>query len=435
MPSIALRLRNIAKRQKSLASASGEILFVQNYVRTRMKTTLPAVALGLASFLFFLWNIGTPKDYGIDEFIFVPAANALLAHAPDPDPEGPPLGKLIIAVGIKVLGNNSVGWRVASAAFGSLTLVGVFFWVCLLADSYSAALTAALLTLLNNFVYIFSRTALLEIFFIALLIWGLMGFTAALKLRDASRTARRGWLLFSGIMFGFAGACKWNALDTWGIAVGACAVLLWLSKRSTNPEIEELGRNLRATGIGWVATSLVGAPAVAYALAFVPFLHPVSIHEWIARNHYIWSYHRAQIGNVFLCTPWYTWPLKIEPLRAFSYLVGNWYIMWAGLLALLICMRRFGTSFAETFLVVLYAGNLLQWPFTPQHCLFYYYYFACAMFVTVAIPIALRQFPERVWGLRLSLLSVLPAVFVFAYCFPRMAHLPPPFDCALGCWP
>jgi hypothetical protein len=91
MPSIALRLRNIAKRQKSLASASGDILFVQNYLRARMKTTLPAVALGLASFLFFLWNIGTPKDYGIDEFIFVPAANALLAHAP------------VTALGLKVV--------------------------------------------------------------------------------------------------------------------------------------------------------------------------------------------------------------------------------------------------------------------------------------------------------------------------------------------
>jgi len=56
-------------------------------------------------------------------------------------------------------------------AFGSLTLVGVFFWVRLLADSYLAALTAALLTLLNDFVYIFSRTALLD-FFIALLVWG-----------------------------------------------------------------------------------------------------------------------------------------------------------------------------------------------------------------------------------------------------------------------
>jgi dolichyl-phosphate-mannose-protein mannosyltransferase len=399
-----------------------------------MKTTRTAAALGLASFFFFLWNIGTPKDYSIDEFIFVPAANALLAHAPDPDPEGPPLGKLMIAAGIKALGNNPLGWRVGSAAFGSLTLVGVFFWMLLLVDSYPAALTASLLTLLNNFVYIFSRTALLDVFFVTFLVWGLMSFTAALKLHNASTTARRVWLLLSGIMFGFAGACKWNALDTWGIVIGVC-IALCLSKRSTNSEIVELGRNLRETGIGWVAISLLAAPAVAYAVAFVPFLHPVSAHEWIARNHYIWSYHRAQIGNVFLCTPWYTWPLKIEPLRPFSYLVGNWYVMWAGLLALLICARRFGRSFAETLLVALYVGNLLQWPLTPQHCLFYYYYFACAMFVTVAIPIALRQFPERIWGVRLSVLSVLPALFVFAYCFPRMAHLNPPFDCALGCWP
>jgi dolichyl-phosphate-mannose--protein O-mannosyl transferase len=83
----------------------------------------------------------------------------------------------------------------------------------------------------------------------------------------------------------------------------------------------------------------------------------------------------------------------------------------------------------------LYAGNYLQWAITPQSCMFYYYYFPAAIFLGVAIPMALRQLPAQVFGVRLGTLSVLPALLVFAYCYPRMAHLPPPFDCALGCWP
>jgi hypothetical protein len=400
-----------------------------------MKIILTVTILAIASFSLFLWNIGTPSDYGLDEYIFVPAAKSLLEHTPNPAPETPPMGKLMMVPGIKAFGDNAVGWRVDSAAFGSLVLVGVFFWVYVLANSYAAALSAAVLALLNNFVYIFSRTGLMEIYFVTFLIWGLAGFTAAVKLPSISITSRRGLLLFSGIMLGFAGASKWNAIDSLGVVIGACVVLLWLSRRTANSEIAQLGSNLRDTGLAWVFASLIVVPMLAYAVAFIPFLRPVTFHEWLATNKYIWSYHHAQIGNVFLCTPWYTWPLKIQPLRVLSYLVGNWYVMWIGLLALLVCARRFGKSFAETFLVVLYVGNLLQWPLTPQHCLFYYYYFACAMFVTIAIPIALRQFPERIWGARLSVVSVLPALFVFAYCFPRMAHLAPPFDCALGCWP
>src|SRR5882762_8048878 len=58
-----------------------------------------------------------------------------------------------------------------------------------------------------------------------------------------------------------------------------------------------------------------------------------------------------------------------------------------------------------------------------------------AVFLGVAIPLAFRQLPERVFGVRLGALSVLPALVIFAYCYQRMAHLQPPFDCALGCWP
>jgi hypothetical protein len=77
--------------------------------------------------------------------------------------------------------------------------------------------------------------------------------------------------------------------------------------------------------------------------------------------------------------------------------------MWLGLIAVLVCARRFGRSLPETLIVALYAGNLLQWAITPQSCLhyYYYYYFPAATFLGVAIPVALRQFPERVWGIRL----------------------------------
>ena len=86
-------------------------------------------------------------------------------------------------------------------------------------------------------------------------------------------------------------------------------------------------------------------------------------------------------------------------------------------------------------IVLLYSANLLQWAVTPQSCMFYYYYFPAAMFLGLAIPVALHRLPARVYGIRLSVVATLPALCVFAYCFSRMAHLPTPFDCMLGCWP
>jgi Ni/Fe-hydrogenase subunit HybB-like protein len=99
------------------------------------------------------------------------------------------------------------------------------------------------------------------------------------------------------------------------------------------------------------------------------------------------------------------------------------------------CLRRSARSVPETVIVSLYAVNMLQWVFTPQSCTFYYYYFPAAMFVGMAIPIALYRLPPRYLGVRLSVVCVLPALCVFAFCFAHMAHLGAPYDSMFGYWP
>jgi dolichyl-phosphate-mannose--protein O-mannosyl transferase len=81
-----------------------------------------------------------------------------------------------------------------------------------------------------------------------------------------------------------------------------------------------------------------------------------------------------------------------------------------------------------------YAGNLLQWAVTPQQLLYYYYYFPAAMTLGILIALALRDMPQRVFGVRLNLVCLVAASCVFIFCFPHMAHLEAPFDCAFGCW-
>ncbi len=404
-----------------------------------MRTTVTAMLLCLMSFALFFRDIGNPPNFLLDESQYVGSANALLAHSPNPNPEAPPLGKLIVAAGIKLFGDNPLGWRIMSVVFGALTVAGLFLWVKLLVEDYSIALIAAILALLDNFMFVLARAALMDIFLVGFVIFGLLAFTAALKLDNMSDAGRRAFLLMGGVFFGFACACKWNGVDTLGIVVITSIGLLWLSRRSCNPELASYAEHLRQAGTRWVAVSLLFVPVLAYSITFIPLLHslnlPFNFRELVSMNIFIWKFHRAVVGNVFLVTRWYTWPLHVDPLRSLSYLVGNWYIMWVGLLALLFCARGFGRSLPETLLVLLYAANFLQWAVTPQSCLFYYYYFPSAVFLGVAIALALRQLPEHVFGVRVATLTVLPALVIFAYCYPRMAHLPQPFDCALGCWP
>jgi dolichyl-phosphate-mannose--protein O-mannosyl transferase len=406
--------------------------------RGRLRTALTAASLFLFSLILFLWKLDTPKALYYDESQYVSAANAFLAGAPNPNPEAPPLGKLLIAVGIRVFGDNGWGWRAIGAVFGSLSLIGVFLWAELLLHDYALALTAVLLTLLNNFLYVMSRVAMMDIFLVGFLVWGLVGFTAALDLENLSVAKRRFLLGLSGTAFGLACACKWNGVDTLGVALLSGLLLFFFGDRSSDGTIRRYYTAVRQIGLPSIAVTLVLLPMLAYAMSYWPLCRslqkPFNLRELVSMNIFIWRFHRSVQGNAFIASAWYSWLLQVSPQRALSYLVGNWAVMWGGLLAIACCLRRFGQSFPHTLLVGLYAGNLLQWAVTPQRLLYYYYYFPAAMILGVLIALALQDLPKRVFGLRLSLVCLIVAGCVFLFCFPHMAHLEAPFDCALGCW-
>jgi dolichyl-phosphate-mannose-protein mannosyltransferase len=406
--------------------------------RESRRTWLTALALAVAALTIFLWGINKPQSVFYDEVIYVDSAKAFLAGGAT-NAEVPPLGKLLIAAGIKTFGDNALGWRVMGSFFGALTIAGVFVWVYLLVHDYALASTAAILALLNNFLYVMSRVAMMDIFLVGFLIWGLVAFTMLLEMDELSVTQRQMLLAASGAMFGFACACKWNGVDTLGVVILIATGLLWGAKRSKNEAILRHGRNLRQAGIVPSLLGLLVVPVVAYSATYWPLCHSLhrsfSLRELVTMNVSIWRLHRADLGNPGIASKWYSWIFQVGPQRALSYLVGNWVIMWGGLLALGFCIRRMFNFLPEAFVVALYGGNLLQWAITPQKYLYYYYYFPAAMFLGVAIPVALHRLPHRIFGVRLSVICVAAAGCVFLYCLPQMAHLEAPFDCALTCWP
>ena len=380
-----------------------------------------------------------------DEPYFVPEARAFVQGVPNPDPQcpplaKPPLGKLLMAVSMKLAGDNPFGWRVGSAVCGALTLAGVYLWTFLLLGNAPLVSLAAALALFNNFLFVMSRIGMMDAFLMAFLMWSLVAYTAALTL-DIGAALRRCLFASAGILVGLAGACKWNAIDTLAVYFLASFALLWAGRRvQPDSQLWRYAVNLRQIGVPTILLALVAAPLAAYALAFWPLcriIHrPFTVHELVAMNVFIWKFNSTSISNRAITSAWYTWALKLNPLRSFSYLVGNPVVTYGGLLALAACLRRFWktTGFAEGLVLLLFAANYLQWAVTPEKGLLYYYYFPSVMILGVAIAVALRYLPERVLGVRVSLIVLVAALVVFVWCYPRMANLEAPWDCALGCW-
>lgn len=426
----------------SLEDASEKASLVLRPVSSPLLASLLFAIGGLA---FLLIGIGSPSFMYYDEPYFVPEARAFIQGVPNPDPAcpplaKPPLGKLIMAIGMKVAGDNSFGWRIAGAVCGSLTLAAIYLWSFFLLGDSRLACVATTLALFNNFWYVMSRIGMMDAFLLVFLMWSLVAYTAALA-ADIGVGLRRFLFVCSGTLVGLAGACKWNAIDTLAVFFLVSFALRQAGRYwNRDSSLWRYAKNIREIGAPTVFLGLAVSPVLAYCLAFLPLcliIHrPFDFHELVAMNAFIWKFNSTVISNRAITSAWYTWPLNLNPQRALSYLLGNPVVAWGGLLALGSCARRFWKTagFAEGLVLLLFFSNYLQWAVTPQKGVFYYYYYPSVMVLGVAIAVALRHLPERFGGMRISFAVLVATIIVFVWCYPRMANLQAPWDCALGCW-
>ena len=121
----------------------------------------------------------------------------------------PPLGKLIMTLGILAWGDTPLGWRFMSAIFGALGLGAVYLLGLRLAGQRLVALVAATLTLVDGLYFVESRTGVIDIFGTVFMVGAFIAFYAFLTAPPARvRTP----LLLLGLFMGLAIATKWNAV-------------------------------------------------------------------------------------------------------------------------------------------------------------------------------------------------------------------------------
>ena len=175
--------------------------------RDRLRDHLTALGLGLAALFLRVWHLGSPKGFVFDEVYYAQNANSLLHHGVELDPKTaaaqfivhPPVGKWMIALGIKAFGYHEFGWRIAAALAGSLSIVMIFYIAKRLFNNYYLALCAGILMSADGLHLVMSRTALLDIF---LMFFTLMGFFFLLRNQHFA----------AGISLGLAAATKWSGL-------------------------------------------------------------------------------------------------------------------------------------------------------------------------------------------------------------------------------
>jgi dolichyl-phosphate-mannose--protein O-mannosyl transferase len=163
------------------------------------------LVIAIASLLLRLFNIASIKSFIFDEVYYVDGARDLLAFGVEVDgsaPEfvvHPPVGKWMIASGIKLFGDNPLGWRIATAVAGSLLILIVAAIVHRLFYSPFLTIIASALMAVDGLALVHSRTALLD------------NFLALFTLTATYFFIRKNYY-WSGAFLGLAIGTKWSGL-------------------------------------------------------------------------------------------------------------------------------------------------------------------------------------------------------------------------------
>jgi dolichyl-phosphate-mannose-protein mannosyltransferase len=203
-------------------------------VRSSISNLLPGphqllvVLLVAAALLRVVWLDVPDNSLIFDEAYYVNASRVMVgqpvaADAPyagqpvgiDPNQEHPPLGKVLIAGSMSMLGDTPLGWRLPSLVAGLASLLLLFGIVRAGGGEAWYGLLAATLLALDNLAFVHSRIATLD-----------MPLTALLLL--AAWCTLRGWFVPAGVASGLAALVKFSALyGLAGLLIFLLADLAW----------------------------------------------------------------------------------------------------------------------------------------------------------------------------------------------------------------
>lgn len=284
-----------------------------------------AALIALAAQLLFSFRLTTPSKLMFDEVHYVPAARTLMTLAGPRNIEHPLLAKEIIAAGIALFGDDSLGWRFFSTLAGTATVLAVFAILWLMLGRVRPAVFGALFALCNFTVFVQARIAMLDGFMAAFTLLGIASLLWAMRAESGGAAWPR-WILGS-VLLGLAVAAKWIAAPFVAYAaIGFLFVRLGEARRTGRSVYAALnaspaiGTHRHWPGMAAVPALLaLGVVSIAsYFATFAPaFFYRVDPLTWHTLLPFQWTMYGQQtqvLPHHTYQSHWWSWPLMLRPI-------------------------------------------------------------------------------------------------------------------------
>lgn len=346
-----------------------------------------------------------------DEIYHPRSAYELLTETGYYETTHPPLGKIIISLGISLFNMTPFGWRFTGTLFGVLMLPLLYLILKKLFKNTTLSAMGTLLFASDFMHYSLTRMGTIDsypVFFILLMYLSMYIFTQNLRYNIENKTKEKRIflpLLVCGIATGMGIASKWIAVyAVVGIALWffidffACAKIL----KSDSKEV----KNIIAKLLPVCILCFIILPFAIYLLSYIPVARCQNKGLWEAMadsQKYMLAYHSTLISTHPYSSVWYEWPIMKTPLLAYYETFGNSFhgaitimgnpiLWWSGILAFFYSIFRGirNKDRVVLFMVIGLLSQLLPWVFVTR-CTFIYHFFASVPFMIMLIVYSAKE--------------------------------------------
>ena len=271
----------------------------------------------------------------------------------------PPLGKLIISIGISLFGMTPFGWRFMGTLFGVAMLPLLYLFLKNLFGRTSIATCGTILLAADFMRLTQTRLATIDtyaFFFILLMYYFLYRYLVLPEGASFKQCALP--LFLSGLFWGIGAASKWTVIYgcTGLVALYFIGLVVKLRRWPEEECHERTAWTVKILAFSVLVFAVI--PAIIYVLSYLPYAAASGdlslsnlLKEMWENQKYMLSYHQGVTTSHPYSSRWYEWLVNARPIlyymdnsvsgvttRFAAFL--NPVVCWGGLAAMLVCAAQ-----------------------------------------------------------------------------------------------
>ncbi|MBR6504614.1 MAG: phospholipid carrier-dependent glycosyltransferase [Clostridia bacterium] len=358
----------------------------------------------------------------------------------------PPLGKLLMAIPISMLGMCPFAYRLMGNIAGILMLPIIYILAKDMFKSRKYAIVAAIIMACDNFHFAQTRLATVDSFLVLFIMLSFMFMYKYIILTDKDKIKTKlKMLFFSGLFMACSISTKWTGCFA---AIGL-AIIFFANLIKTNAidkfEFSKNGINIRFKEKKWskettviilsCITFFVILPIIIYLLCYIPDKNVKTLEDVWNLQINMYKYHSELEAEHPFTSNWYTWFIMKKPVWYYSGTVesgmhstisgiGNPIIWWTGIAGMVYVLIK-GLRKLDVncwFIIVAILTALIPY-LSISRIMFMYHYFPVLPFMMLSIVMLIKDIENKVRFKKIYLIYIIIIVAMFIYYYPVVSGM------------